>query len=203
MVEWILSWPTWQLTRILGIMAYLALFAGMALGMLYGYPFAKGTLKARLYCWHTRLTGFGTVAALLHAAVLIVDTYSPFTWSELLIPFTAHDQPFWYGMGTLSAYGMLALLLSSDLRPKLKRPIWLAIHMLSYPIFLMALFHGIQAGTDTAQPWAQAMYSLTLIITLLLAGGRMLLRVQTRPRSGSQTRTVREEAPSAAGARRS
>lgn len=62
--------------------------------------------------------------------------------------------------------------------------------------------HGIQAGTDTSQPWAQAMYSMTLIITLLLAGGRMLLRVQTRARSGSQTRPVGEEAVPTAGARR-
>lgn len=176
MIDWLMSWPTWQMTRIFGITAYLLLFGGMALGMLYGYPFAKGPLKAELYKWHMRLTQWGTLLALLHAAILVIDTYSPFTWKELLIPFTAHEHPLWYGLGTLSLYGMLLLLLTTDLRPKLKKTFWLAIHMLSYPVFLTAMLHGVKAGTDSSHPLVQAMYIITLAVTLALFGGRMWLR---------------------------
>ncbi|WP_337103521.1 ferric reductase [Paenibacillus sp. YIM B09110] len=176
MIQWVLSWPTWHMTRIFGIAAYLLLFGGMAHGMLYGYPFAKGPLKAKLHRWHTRLTGGGVIVTLLHAFILMIDTYSPFTAVEILVPFTARSHPFWYGLGTLAMYGMLVLMLSSDMRPKLKRPLWIAIHMLSYPIYLIALLHGIKVGTDASHPLVQAMYIATFVITLGLFGGRMFLR---------------------------
>lgn len=193
MIDWILTWPTWQMTRVLGISAYLLLFAGMSLGMLYGYPFAKGSMKTTLYTWHSRLTGLGTIIALLHAAVLVIDTYTPFTWSELLIPFTAHGEPLWYGLGTLSMYGMLLLLLTSDLRPKIKRPLWLAIHMLSYPIYLASLIHGVKAGTDSDHPVMQGVYIVTLLATLALAAGRIFIR----SRSGAGRRPAAQAAQAA------
>lgn len=133
-----------------------------------------------------KLISGGMILALLHAAVLLMDTYSPFTWIELLIPFTAHEHPFWYGLGTLSMYGMLALMLSSDMRPKIKRPLWLAIHMLSYPVYLIAMLHGIKAGTDSEHPLIAAMYILTLLITLGLACGRMYWRSFSKARQPQQ-----------------
>lgn len=181
MIQWVLSWPTWPMTRIFGILAYLLLFGGMALGMLYGYPFAKGPLKAKLYRWHTRLTGGGVIISLLHAVILMIDTYSPFTAVEILVPFMARSHPFWYGLGTLALYGMLALMLSSDMRPKLKRPLWIAIHMLSYPIYLIAMLHGIKAGTDTSHPLVQAMYIGTFIITLGLFGAECFCEARPQP----------------------
>ncbi|MGG4144687.1 ferric reductase-like transmembrane domain-containing protein [Paenibacillus algorifonticola] len=176
MTEWILSWPTWQMTRVLGIGSYLMLFVGMSLGMLYSYPFVKGPSKARVYNWHIRFTNGGTLLALLHMAVLVIDTYTPFTWGELLIPFTAHEHPVIYGIGTLALYGMLVLILTSDLRPKLKRKVWLAIHMLAYPIYLLALFHGILAGTDTQLGLVQFMYGATLIVSVGLFLGRATVK---------------------------
>ena len=92
-MNWILNLPIWPISRVLGLAAYLALFAGMSLGMLYGYPFVRGARKPIVYRWHNRLTLLGTALALLHAAVLVIDTYSPFTWMELLVPFTAHSHP--------------------------------------------------------------------------------------------------------------
>lgn len=193
MIDWILTWPTWQITRTLGIAAYLLLFTGMSLGLLYGYPFAKGSLKTTLYAWHSRLTGLGTILALLHAAVLVVDTYTPFTWTELLIPFMAHDKPLWYGLGTLALYGMLALLLTSDLRPTIKRSVWLAIHMLAYPIYVAALIHGVMAGTDSEHPLMQWVYITTLLTTLVLAAGRALIR--SRATKGSSAAPTARTAP--------
>ncbi|WP_141500583.1 ferric reductase [Paenibacillus luteus] len=180
MTDWLIELPTWQLTRIFAIAAYLLLFGGMAMGMLYGYPFMKGKRKATLYKAHMQLTNSGTLLALLHMAVLVIDTYTPFKWTELLIPFMAHEHPLLYGLGTLSLYGMLLLLLTSDFRHKFSRRIWLTIHLLSYPIFIMALAHGFFSGTDTELPLIKGMYVATLVITLLLASGRMLVKKPAR-----------------------
>ena len=180
MTDWLIGLPTWQLTRILGIAAYLLLFAGMAIGMLYSYPFVKGKTKQAFYKAHMRLTNSGTLLALLHAAVLVIDTYTPFEWKEILIPFMAHEHPFLYGLGTLALYGMLLLLLTSDFRQKLSRGIWLTIHLLSYPIFIMALAHGFFSGTDSQLPAIKWMYGATFAVTLVIACGRMLLRKPVR-----------------------
>ncbi|WP_138753827.1 ferric reductase [Paenibacillus sinopodophylli] len=180
MTDWLINLPTWQLTRIFGIAAYLLLFGGMALGILYSYPFVKGKRKQAVYKYHMRLTNSGALLALLHAAVLIIDTYTPFTWLELLIPFTAHEHPVIYGIGTLSLYGMLLLLLTSDFRTKLSKGVWLTIHLLAYPIFVLAMAHGFLAGTDSQAPLVKWMYGLTLMTTLLLLGGRGLIRKPVR-----------------------
>ncbi|MEV5029807.1 ferric reductase [Paenibacillus sp. LPE1-1-1.1] len=180
MTDWIIGLPTWQLTRILGICAYLLLFAGMAFGILYGYPFVKGKRKPSVYKTHMRLTNGGSLLALLHAAVLVIDTYTPFEWKEILVPFMAHEHPVLYGMGTLSLYGLILLLLTSDFRQKLSKGVWLTIHMLAYPIFMMAMAHGFFAGTDSQLPAIKWMYGATFAITLMLLGGRALIRKPVR-----------------------
>lgn len=180
MTDLIIGLPTWQLTRIFGIAAYLLLFSGMALGILYSYPFVKGKRKPAIYKTHMRLTNSGSLLALLHAAVLVIDTYTPFEWKEILIPFMAHDHPLLYGMGTISLYGLILLLLTSDFRQKLSKGLWLTIHLLAYPIFMLAMAHGFFAGTDSQLPAMKWMYGATFVITLMLLGGRVLLRKPLR-----------------------
>ncbi|MDQ8734162.1 ferric reductase [Paenibacillus sp. LHD-38] len=180
MTDLIIGLPTWQLTRIFGIAAYLLLFAGMALGILYSYPFVKGKRKPAIYKTHMRLTNSGSLLALLHAAVLVIDTYTPFEWKEILIPFMAHEHPVLYGMGTISLYGLILLLLTSDFRQKLSKGLWLTIHLLAYPIFMLAMAHGFFAGTDSQLPAMKWMYGATIAITLMLLGGRVLLRKPLR-----------------------
>jgi methionine sulfoxide reductase heme-binding subunit len=170
----VLSLPTWTLIRVSGILAYLFLFAGMSLGILYSFPQWKGSIKASLMKSHTFANNAGTLLALLHAVILIIDIYMPFQWSELLIPFSAAHKPLWNGLGTLAAYGLLLLIFTTDIRNKMKRKVWRVIHLLSYPIFIMVLLHGIFTGTDTANVWIKDMYlystSILVLLTLIRFG---------------------------------
>lgn len=152
MAEWLLHLPTWMITRVTGLSAYYLLFAGMFLGILYGAPSLKGIWKTRVYRWHYRTQGAGMILVLAHIMVLVIDRYSPFNWSELLIPFSRSDHPITYGMGSLAFYGLAAVLLTSDFRAVLPRKVWLAIHLLSYPVYFLSLLHGIYNGTDTQSP---------------------------------------------------
>lgn len=131
MMEWIVSWPTWGMARVLGILAYMAIFLGLALGRIYRYPIIKGKWKAQLYRWHTRVINGGSLLALLHAAILLIDSYSPYRWRDVLIPFASSRHSVLSGIGTIAAYGLLALLLTSDYRHKIQKQLWLAIHLLS------------------------------------------------------------------------
>ncbi|WP_276355274.1 ferric reductase-like transmembrane domain-containing protein [Cohnella caldifontis] len=184
MSEWLVHLPTWMIARTTGLIAYYLLFAGMFLGILYGTPSLKGTWKARIYTWHTRTQGAGMIFALAHVLVLVIDHYSPFSWSELLVPFSHPEHPITYGLGSLAFYGLLLVLLTSDFRTTLPKKLWLALHMLSYPIYFMALIHGIYNGTDTQTPAVFGGYIATaaalLIVTFYRASAESRARA-SRP----------------------
>jgi len=176
MIAWMITWPIWELTRILGIAAYLTIFAGLTLGMLYSFPLLKGKRKAQVYRWHTYLTNGGTAAALLHAAILVISTYLPYRWVDLLIPFASKQYPIGNGFGILALYGMLLLLFTSDYRNKISRHVWLTIHLLAYPIFVGSAVHGYMVGTSSSSPLTKLMYGGTLLVVVVLFAVRASMR---------------------------
>lgn len=143
---------------------------------------AKGKPKAAMFKWHTRTTWLAFGLGLVHALTLYIDHYSPFTWSELLIPFTASVHPIGSGLGTLSFYGLVIVLLSSDLRNKLGRKWWFMFHMLSYPVFIGLLFHGMVTGSDSGNVLMRLMY----VFTGLSIIGITVLRGMLRERKGPE-----------------
>ncbi|UPK42932.1 ferric reductase-like transmembrane domain-containing protein [Paenibacillus pabuli] len=182
MAQWIVDYlPTWNIIRISGIAAYLLLFAGVFLGIAQGMPMAKGKPKAVMFKWHTRTTWLAFGLGLVHALTLYIDHYSPFAWSELLIPFTASVHPIGSGLGTLSLYGLVIVLLSSDLRNKLGRKWWFMFHMLSYPVFIGLLFHGMVTGSDSSHVLMRLMYVFTGLSIIGITVLRGLLRERKGP----------------------
>ncbi|MGG1556190.1 ferric reductase-like transmembrane domain-containing protein [Paenibacillus ferrarius] len=172
MITWFVQLPVWTLVRVLGIGSFLSLSAGMVIGIIYGYPQMKGKKKAQLHRYHTYLNNAGTALALLHAVLLIIDTFMPFDWHEILVPFTAEHSPVLNGIGTVALYGLLLVLLTTDLRQKLRRKLWLTLHMLSYPIFVLALIHGLMLGTDRHLGIVQAMYAAAVLALIAATAGR-------------------------------
>ena len=182
MAQWIVDYlPTWNIIRISGIAAYLLLFAGVFLGIAQGMPMAKGKPKAVMLRWHTRTTWLAFGLGIIHALTLVVDHYSPFTWSELLIPFTASVHPIGTGLGTLAFYGLLIVLLSSDLRKRLGRRWWFMFHMLSYPVFASLLIHGMITGSDSNHVIMRLVYVFTGISIIGITVLRGLLRERKGP----------------------
>ncbi|WP_248928121.1 ferric reductase-like transmembrane domain-containing protein [Paenibacillus hamazuiensis] len=176
MIQWIVHLPLWQIIRSLGIVSYVLLAAGICLGILYSFPVWQGRTKAQLFKLHTFFTVAGTGIGLLHGMVTVIDTYMPFSWSEVLIPFAAKHDPVLTGLGTLAGYGLLVLIFTSDIRHKLKKPLWYAIHLLSYPILAISFIHGYFEGTDTASLGIRWMYVLSMGAVVLLTILRAMMR---------------------------
>nr|WP_275691054.1 ferric reductase-like transmembrane domain-containing protein [Paenibacillus aceris] len=170
--------PIWTLIRVFGILSYLSLFVGMALGITYSFPQWKGQTKARFLRWHTYANHLGTCLALLHTFLLVIDTFMPFDWKEILVPFAAKHSTGLNGIGSIALYGLLLLIFTTDIRHKLKKKLWFAFHLLSYPIFVLALVHGLYIGTDSSSILIKSMY----VITALLLIGLTVLRAVVRPR---------------------
>ncbi|WNQ09794.1 ferric reductase [Paenibacillus aurantius] len=180
--------PAWGLMRLLGLVSYVLLFAGVSLGILYSFPTITGKSKLTVHKAHLFATNGGTLLGLLHGVITVIDTYTPFTWSDVLIPFSASHSPVLTGIGTLTAYGLLVLIFTSDIRHKLGRKLWLAIHFLAYPIFAGALIHGFFEGTDTKLAGIRLLYaaSVFVILTLTILRG-MLRRPETRHQPAGRT----------------
>ncbi|MET1248504.1 hypothetical protein ABWW58_06940 [Sporolactobacillus sp. STCC-11] len=169
--------PTWLMVRVLGISAYLLLFCGICLGIMAGMPIWGGRKKARdlLLSIHFFFNTTGVFVAMLHPLLLVIDPYVPFSWMQLLVPFTAPREPFLYGLGTLTLYGLLFVLLTTDLKKKMPVKLWKSFHLISYILFLLALTHGIMGGTDSSNILIFSMYVVTFVSVLAL----MIVQIQT------------------------
>ncbi|MFC5529051.1 ferric reductase [Cohnella yongneupensis] len=176
LIDLFVDLPTWPMIRSLGIASYLMLGIGICLGILYSWPNQLPKRKLFRYKLHTFFTVGGTAVGMLHGVITVIDTYMPFDWSEVLVPFTAKHEPLLNGLGTLTVYGLLILIFTSDIRNKLKKKLWYAIHLFSYPIFAMAFVHGYFIGTDTSNEAIRWTYFATLIAVLGLTVARGIVR---------------------------
>ncbi|KQL43518.1 ferric reductase [Brevibacillus choshinensis] len=175
MTEWVLHFPTWELIRFFGLLSYFMLFTGVGLGICYSMPGWAPKTKGRLYKIHSAASVSGMFLGVFHAMLLVIDTYMPFSWGELLFPFTASHSPLLNGLGTITAYGMVAIILTTDLRNKLNKKVWRAVHLCSYPTFVMALIHGMGVGTDTREGWIILFYVFTFTAVTILLIARAFL----------------------------
>ncbi|MED1953078.1 ferric reductase-like transmembrane domain-containing protein [Brevibacillus centrosporus] len=175
MTEWILQLPTWEMIRFFGLLSYYLLFAGVVLGISYSFPGWTPKTKGKLYRLHGAASVSGMFIGVLHAMLLVIDTYMPFSWYEILLPFAASHSPVVNGLGTLAAYGMAIIILTTDLRNKLHRKVWRVIHFASYPTFVLALAHGIGGGTDTKVGWIFLSYVVTFAVVSILLIARAFL----------------------------
>lgn len=177
----------WYVARAGGILAYLLLWLATLWGVFISSKLVKGWIDATvLYNMHEFLPMLAMLFAVIHAAVLMGDAYIGFSLLDLLIPFRAPYRPLWTGLGSLALYLSAALIASFYLRTVVSRRVWRAFHYVTYLAFLLALVHGLMAGTDTTQPAVYGMYVATGA-TLLFA---TIYRVLT-------ARTGRKPAPRA------
>jgi methionine sulfoxide reductase heme-binding subunit len=188
---------TWVLLRAAGIGAYIALW----LAVVWGLVATTGVVKSRISKpsanhFHAFVATTGLVLLGVHLGLLLIDTYMPFTVSDVLIPLRSTFRPVAISAGVLAMYAMVLLIVSSWMRSKLSTRLWRAIHLLSVPAFVLALLHGVFTGTDTERPWMVAMYAVTGVIAFFLVVVRGLTADYRPPRPAASARTPRaEQAP--------
>lgn len=151
--------PTfWLLARATGITAYALLTASILAGLvLKSRPF-RGLKPAAVTDTHRFLALLGLGAIALHGATLLLDRTIGLTPVALLLPGASPYRPVAVGIGVLAAELMLLVYASFSLRRLIGARNWRRLHWATYAIFLAATVHGLAAGTDSAQPWALAVY---------------------------------------------
>ncbi|HBI04780.1 MAG TPA: ferric reductase [Paenibacillaceae bacterium] len=175
------SWfSVWDTTRALALTSYLLLFVSMVAGILQSMKIMPPKSRANLSIAHTLTGWLGLLFGVTHGLVLLYDTYVGYSIAEILIPFTAKKDPMEIGLGVIAMYIMFLLVLSSDLLKRLGKNVWRSVHYLAFPAFLMALYHGVTIGTDTAIPGIKIMYIITGLTVAVLVVLRINVSLKTK-----------------------
>lgn len=181
-VKWLFS--TWTMIRLSGLTGHFFLTLSVLAGLLGSFPALKKQ-KARLHNIHLYSGWAGLLAIILHATLIVVDTYAPLTILEIIIPGNASYEPLWNAFGTISLYLFGFVLVTSDfLKETLGKTLWKLTHWLVLPAWLLMTLHGIFIGTDTGTLFTTIWYACSTLTLFTL----VLYRIQLRPNVKTQTK---------------
>ena len=149
----------WYVARAGGLLAFMLLTASVVAGLLLsGKARLEGWPRFALEDVHRFLGLLAGSFILLHGGALLVDGYLPFSLGNLLVPGTAPYRPLAVAAGVVAAELLVALAVTNHYRKALSHRFWRRAHYLNFAVWLLALVHGITAGTDTGSAWAIALY---------------------------------------------
>jgi methionine sulfoxide reductase heme-binding subunit len=179
--------PTfWILARASGLTAYAMLTLSILAGLvLKSRPF-RALKPAAVTDLHRMLALIGLGALAVHAVALVLDTTVKVTLPGLLVPGLISYRPVWTSLGVVTAELMVLVYASFSLRKRIGTRNWRRLHWATYGIFAAATLHGLAAGTDTAHPWALALYAGAVGSVTIAATWRFLVspvpaRARRRP----------------------
>lgn len=175
----------WYLSRGSAFVAMSLLWLSMALGLLITNKMSRiwpGAPPA--FAIHEYVSLLGLAFAMFHAIILVGDRFIGFTLAQIAIPFASSYLPLSVGLGQIGFYAMLIVTFSFYVRQRLGYKAWRLIHYAGFVVYVIALFHGLASGTDSALPWAQNYYWFTAGSLLFL----LMVRIVSRPGGASSSR---------------
>jgi methionine sulfoxide reductase heme-binding subunit len=98
----------------------------------------------------------------LHIVTAVVDPFTALGWEAAIIPFSSPYRRLWLGLGVVAIWLLLAIVVTSLLRPLFGYAAWRMIHWLTYLMWPIALIHGIGTGTDPRFAWMLAIEAVCI-----------------------------------------
>ncbi|MCX6016910.1 MAG: ferric reductase-like transmembrane domain-containing protein [Chloroflexi bacterium] len=172
----------WYLSRSSAIVSYVLLWISMIFGLMittrtaHAWPGGPATLDL-----HQQTSLMALALALFHGLILLVDSYIGYNLRTIAVPFASVDyKPFEVGLGQIGFYVMALVGLSFYVKKTITQRGWRLIHFLSFAMFVLALVHGLQAGTDSSGTFMSLLYWVSGSSVLLMTVFRILLKVTGR-----------------------
>ncbi|MCB0992663.1 MAG: ferric reductase-like transmembrane domain-containing protein [Acidimicrobiales bacterium] len=170
----------WYVARSGGIVAWGLLALSMCWGLMVSTRAANSAASPKnILGMHRYWSLLSVVFTGVHIAGLVADNYVTFGWAEVLVPWASEWQPTPVAWGVIGFYLLVAIEVTSLLMRRMPRPMWGAIHRMSFALFVFATLHGIQAGTDISNVWyrlallaAINIVAFLTVLTLLAKGRR-------------------------------
>lgn len=170
----------WYLARSSGIVAWALAAAAVILGLVLSTRSARQRMRP---VWvldlHRYLGGLTIVALAVHLAALAADSFVTFGWADLFVPGASEWRTAPVALGIVAFWAVVVVEASSLLRTRIPKRLWSRLHLLSFPVYVLATLHYLLAGTERANP----VLLLVVEATSALVLGLTILRVLA-PRPG-------------------
>jgi len=154
----------WFASRGSGIVSLVLLTAVTVLGLIsvvrWQRPSWPRFLTADL---HSNLALLSVVFVGVHIVAAVLDPFAKLGISAAVIPFESSYRPLWVGLGVISVYLIVALIVTSLLRERIGQRTWRAVHWLAYGAWPLAVLHGAGSGSDAFATWMIAIEATCIV----------------------------------------
>lgn len=164
----------WYLVRSSGFVAFGLLWLSMAMGIMITNKIARVWPSGpTAYGFHQFVSALGLTFGFIHPLLMLGDQY---TLTQIFVPFGGiQDRTVAVALGQVSLILMAIIVPSFAARWLIGQQTWRLLHYLTFPVFLMALAHGVLTGTDSGTPFAAAVYWASLSSLIVLTVYRVLV----------------------------
>jgi DMSO/TMAO reductase YedYZ heme-binding membrane subunit len=158
----------WYLTRSTGVVALLLLTATVVLGVVASVGWTTERWPRFLsQTVHRNLSLLCLAFVGLHIVTTVSDGYVPIGFVDAFLPLHSPYRPVWIGLGALTFDLLLAVLVTSALRHRIRYPTWRFVHWLAYLCWPIAMFHALGSGSDSSLPVVLAIDAVCALSVLL------------------------------------
>ena len=171
----------WYAVRAFGFLAYLVLAASVLYGLLLSTKILDAIAHRPVsFALHKDLSIVGLILASLHGIILLGDQSFDFSLRAILVPFASPYASFTVGIGQLTFYASLVILLSFYVRRRIGQRTWRLLHYVTFLSFAGASYHGIASGSDSGSAWAFWIYLAPVTAMVFLTTYRLVVGVANR-----------------------
>ncbi len=164
----------WYATRGAGVVSLVLLSGVVVLGIVSVLRWQTPSWPRFLTTGLHRNLALATLTFLaLHVVTAVVDPFTALGWNAAIIPFSSSYRRLWLGLGVVAVYLLLAIVVTSLLRPLFGHHVWRLIHWFTYLMWPIAVIHGIGTGTDPRFGWMLAIEAVCIGSVVLAVAWRV------------------------------
>lgn len=168
----------WYLIRATGTVAYVLLYVTVIIGLYSQFQKKRKQKIAIPLYLHEVLSNWAFILVCGHIGILLIDSYMPFNWVEVVIPFTTNYETIPMALGIIGTYFLILTMATSWARKIIGYQKWRKLHALNPILYVLVTLHGILMGTDFQGIALALVNGLPIIIMAILLQRDKLRSVQ-------------------------
>ncbi len=172
----------WYLARGSGLAALVVLTLSVVLGIVTSVRWSgTGWPRFVIELLHRNSSLLATALIGVHVTAVVVDAFAPIGWKDTVIPFVSVYRPVWLGLGAAAFDVLLALMVTSLLRHRIRHQTWRFVHWFAYLCWPLVVVHGLGTGSDTRIGFVLALYVACVVAVIAAAWWRLATGWPERP----------------------
>jgi sulfoxide reductase heme-binding subunit YedZ len=166
----------WYVTRASGTVALILLTASVVIGIAaIARLRTPGVPRFVVDGIHRTASLLAVVFLVVHIVTAVLDSFASISLLDAVIPFIGSYRPLWLGLGAVAFDLLLAVVITSLIRPRMGHDSWRAVHWLAYAAWPVAVVHGFGTGSDVHQMWLLAINIACIVAVLAAVVGRAMI----------------------------